>query len=75
MVQQLVKDMLVHEHPVEAADDVELDTEDPAALDQFQFYVKTTAQQWLMTVDITVLQKQTIGRSLVGGSKWRSVHT
>ena len=26
---------------MEAADDVELDTEDPAALDQFQFYVKT----------------------------------
>ena len=35
------RNMLVHEHPVEVADDVELDTEDPAALDQFQFYVKT----------------------------------
>ena len=56
MVQQLVKDMLVHEHPVEAADDVELDTEDPAALDQFQFYVKTncSGQPRLMTVDTIV---------------------
>ena len=41
MVQQLVKDMLIHEHPAEFSEDVELDAEDPSAFDQFQFYVKS----------------------------------
>ena len=41
MVQQLVKDMLLTEHPVEAMEDIELDTKDQSALDQFQFFVKT----------------------------------
>ena len=40
MVQQLVKDMLVQEHPVEESEDVELDSEDPSAFDQIQFFVK-----------------------------------
>ncbi|CAL1152073.1 unnamed protein product [Cladocopium goreaui] len=41
MVQQLVKDMLTQEHPVEVSDDTELDAVDQSALDQFQFYIKT----------------------------------
>ena len=70
------RNMLVHEHPVEVADDVELDTEDPAVLDQFQFYTsRPKAQQWHMIVAITALQKVTIGKSHVGGSKWRSSRT
>jgi hypothetical protein len=40
MVQQLVKDMLVQEHPAEESEDVELDAEDPTAFDQIQFFVK-----------------------------------
>jgi len=61
---------------VEVADDVELDTEDPAVLDQFQFYTsRPKAQQWHMIVAITALQKVTIGKSHVGGSKWRSSRT
>ena len=61
---------------MEVADDVELDTEDPAVLDQFQFYTsRPKAQQWHMIVAITALQKVTIGKSHVGGSKWRSSRT
>ena len=41
MVQQLVKDMLVQAHPAEGTEDAVLDSEDPSAFDQFQFFVKT----------------------------------
>ena len=40
MVQKLVQEMLVNEHPVEADDDTVLEDEDPSALQQLQFYVK-----------------------------------
>ena len=42
MVQQLVKDMLVGQLPQEGQADVELDSEDPAALVQVQFFTRTS---------------------------------
>ena len=41
MVQQLVQDMLVHQHPQVSSEEVELDSYDPAALDQIQFFTKS----------------------------------
>ena len=43
MVQQLVKDMLVEQHPAQPAEDEVLEESDPTAYDQFQFFVKTSA--------------------------------
>ena len=42
MVQQLVKDMLVQQHPIEESDEVQLDSEDPCSFDQIQFFVKSS---------------------------------
>ena len=45
MVQQLVKDMVDQAHPFEAPDDAVLDTVDEAALDEVQFFAKTTGSR------------------------------
>ena len=45
MVQQLVKDMLVQSHPVVSSDEVDLDDEDPSAVDQVLFFTKKTTRE------------------------------
>ena len=59
MVQKLVQDMLVTEHPIEVDDDAVLEDEDPAALQQIQFYIKeSTARSSYMTIVIIAHQRQ-----------------
>ena len=45
MVQQLVKDMLVQSHPAVSSETVDLDDEDPAAMDQVLFFTKQTTRE------------------------------
>ena len=45
MMRQLVQDMLVQIHPVESSDKVDLADEDPAALDQVQYFTKKSSRE------------------------------
>ena len=44
MVQQLVKDMLLENHPASSSDEVDLVDSDPSAMDQIQYFTKKPAQ-------------------------------
>jgi hypothetical protein len=44
MVQQLVKDLVAQEHPLEEVEDAVLDEQDEASLTEVQFYVKTNGR-------------------------------
>jgi hypothetical protein len=42
MVRQLVQDMIENEHPIEPPEGAILDGEDPSALEDVQFFVKSS---------------------------------